>query len=304
VNKKANRAEPDTKSKTIADLKHAIEKLVSRQKKPEELEGIIAEAKTLARRWKNPHSAHDYRNQRPLFDGTTWNDTTFLLVGLVVLLSPDHHRLELIRRHYPNELEKLTYESSFADIKELAWAWKRHQPELPTKQKYERDKRRSMYRGDVGLIEHEFGRARQQLGQMDPMWQELVRLVQWPPAVPPACLDDIFAGNAVNMLRLEKLFGLNRHRLAESLRGVQKRRYDYLAVVKIMDFLLKKKPRKKGKRPRPGRPPPMPWLNDRDLRMRVLSGIEARINSLSVRKEIAIAFLAIVHRHLPNSGKK
>jgi hypothetical protein len=104
------------------------------------------------------------------------------------------------------------------------------------------------------------------------------------------------------MLRLEKLFGIDRHRLSEALRGVQKRSYTYLAVAKIMDVLLAEKPAKKRKRH--GRSPRNPWLNDPDVRTRVLTGFEARINSLSVLEPIKTEFLAVVRRHMPESGKQ
>jgi hypothetical protein len=78
--------------------------------------------------------------------------------------------------------------------------------------------------------------------------------------------------------------------------------YDYRAVVAIMDTLLSEQRRKK--RRRSGRPPRMPWLNRPALRTRVLSGIETRINGLSLEEHIRAAFLTVVNRHLPDSGKK
>jgi len=78
--------------------------------------------------------------------------------------------------------------------------------------------------------------------------------------------------------------------------------YDYRAVKTIMDALLSEKPRRKRKRS--GRPPRLPWLNDPLLRTRVLRGIEVRINSLSLPQHIKIAFMTVVSRHLPDSGKK
>ena len=122
----------------------------------------------------------------------------------------------------------------------------------------------------------------------------------------PTCLDDIFAGATVNMQRLEDLFfAIDRHRLSEALQGVQKRRYNYRAVAKIMDVLLSEKPRKKRKRR--GRSLRNPWLddpNDPNRRSRVLNGIKARINRHSVEEEIRNTFLAVIQCHLPNSGKK
>jgi hypothetical protein len=132
---------------------------------------------------------------------------------------------------------------------------------------------------------------------------------------PPICLDDIFAGDTVNMDRLVELFGMDRHRFAKPLRGVQKRRYDYHAVVKIMDFLLEENHHKKRKRAKPGRPRTL-WLKDPkdpDLRALVLIGIAVRIKNIpcqlrrparGIKEEIADAFLTVIRGHLPDSGKK
>ena len=108
------------------------------------------------------------------------------------------------------------------------------------------------------------------------------------------------------MQRLEDLFfAIDRHRLSEALQGVQKRRYNYRAVAKIMDVLLSERARKKRKRR--GRSLRNPWLddpNDPNRRRRVLNGIKARISRLSVEEEIRNRFLAVIQCHLPNSGKK
>jgi hypothetical protein len=100
------------------------------------------------------------------------------------------------------------------------------------------------------------------------------------------------------MQRLVDLFGMHRHRLYEALRGVHKRTYDYLDVVKIMHALLSKKARKKRKRV--GRSPRKPWLNDPRKRIRVLTGIVARMESLSVSQDVWDAFTAVVCYHLTN----
>jgi hypothetical protein len=139
------------------------------------------------------------------------------------------------------------------------------------------------------------------------------------------CLDDIFAGENVNMLRLEDLFfGIERHRLAKlvSREDKKRRKYGHRVVVKTMEALLTEKPRKRRKRSTPGRPRQMPWLNDADLRARVLSGLEGRIMSIATelreadldqagqdyvrqwQEEIADPFLAMVRGHLSASGKK
>jgi len=134
----------------------------------------------------------------------------------------------------------------------------------------------------------------------------------------PTCLDGIFAWETVNMHTLEDLFfGIERHHLGKLLQGVQKRQYDYRAVVKIMHFLLKEEPQTKRKRASSGRPRRKPWLNDTVLRVRVLTGIKAQITSIATalresdpdvaqrwQKEIANAFLAVCVGHLPISGKQ
>ena len=297
--KEANRAEADTSSKTIADLKHAIKELVSGRKRPEELEGIIAEAKTLARDWTNPHSAQNPKDRRPLFDGTC-NDRTLLLAGLVVALSRDHELVARIRRHFPGELEKLSRDSSYADAAAVASACPSTRPEPAPKRKYER-KRRRWRRGDKGEIERQFGRYTSAVSTPSALSPFLL-----PVPYPADCLDEIFCGGGVNMLRLEELFGIERHRLAKLVdhEDKKRRKYGHRAVVKIMDASLTKGPRKKRKRSTPGRPRQLPWLNDPDLRTRVFSGVEARINSISMPEHIKSAFLAVVHRHLPDSGKK
>lgn len=328
--------------KTIPELTHAIEELVSGRKKPEELEGIIAEAKTLAQQWKDPHSAKHPKDRLPLFDGTTAN-RTFLLVSLVVALRPSYQCFETIRRYCPNELENLISASGHREFRAFVSALSDTLLEPPPKRKYER-KRRKWHRSFFNSIEYQFGGGLENESKNqtllfrpdDPVYKSVLSSMQ-------DCLDDIFAGQNVNMLRLEDLFfGIERHRLAKlvSLEDKKRRKYGHRVVVKVMDALLTKNPRKKRKRSTPGRPRQMPWLNDADLRTRVLSGIEARIKGianvlLSIaleetdlskltgkeitlvstvfehfpayaewQKEIADPFLAVVHGHLRNSGKK
>ena len=297
--KDAKRLETD--SATIAELTRAVEELVSGRKKPEELQGIIAEAKALAYEWK------DSKNQRPLFRETAHN-THFLLAALVVALSRDHKLVEHIRRHVPSDLDELIKRSWIAFILKSASNRK-----LTATEKSELKRSRFTLPGDVGLIEYEFGGAR------EAKWRKLTSL----PGLPyqPTCLDSIFAGDAVKMhdsegemffigqphripkRGLQTLFGMNRHRLGKILQGGRKkRRYDWRDVVNIMRSLLSKPPREKRKRSEAGRPPQIPWLNDADLRTRVRSGIKARLTSIPVEKKIATAFLAIVDP--PHLGRK
>jgi hypothetical protein len=298
VNKKGPQQAGDADSEdTVTELFRAVEESVSSNKPPGE--GILIVARNLARQWKIKN--------RPLFEGLLENNRLLLLAALVVALRRDHQLLKLIQRYRPVELENLIQASGYAEISDIAAAWARTQPKPTPRQKYEH-KRSRWHRPKHGLIEYQFGGGleaylrKQPFFPVDPFINSVLFSMQ-------NCLDDIFADAPVNMPRLEELFGMDRHRLARALERVervQRRRYDYLGIVKIMDFLLKEKPRKKRKQGRPGRPPAMPWLNDRDLRARVLSGIEARISSLStlVPEHIKAAFVAVIRRHLPDSGKK
>jgi hypothetical protein len=279
------RGEREANSKTIADLKRAIEELLSRWKKPQELEGIIAEAKVLVQQWKIKESSG---RRRPLFDDTV-NPTTLLLAALVVVLRRDHELVEQMRRHFANELENLSFRSRWADFTQGVEAWSRAlQLKLTRSQKYERKRGRTP---KIGLIEQEFG------GNL------LLYAFLRSKAIEPTCLDEIFVGGTVNMLRLVELFGIERHRLSRLASGPrEKNRFGWRSIVKIMDALLSEKLRQKRNVATAGRPPRMPWLNDRDLRMRVLTGIEARINTLSVPRHIKSAFETIVHRHVAEIG--
>jgi hypothetical protein len=282
--KHAQRGEREARSKTIADLTRAIEELVSRSKKPQELEGIMTEAKVLVQQWKIKEPSG---RRRPLFDDTV-NPTAFLLAALVVVLRRDHELIERIHRHFPDELIQLDDASRLADYSALAAnlrleKWRK----LSTDQQYER-RRNEVHRPGLGLIGEQFGFG----------------ISLWPlRSVEPTCLDEIFSGGHVNMLGLVELFGIERHRLLELASGTgEKGRFSWRSIVKIMDDSLVEKPRQKRKLARAGRPPRMPWLNDPDLRVRVLSGIERRINTLSVPQHIKSAFETVVRRRLSRVG--
>ena len=350
MNKKRLKAtQAFTDSETIAALKSAVEDLASGRKKSNELEGIIAEARALAQGWKIKEPGG---HRRPLLENFS-NDKTFLLAALVVALRPYYERLEPILRLAPNEFEEASFVTRQLVLRQVAAAVATHSiaglPKSTAKQKYEL-KRRLSFANRFRSIEYEFGSAdeagwRKQeaafytLPALDlgtPAGHQTLRT----PASEPTCLDEIFAGQTVNMKRLEELFGSNRHRLSQVVHASRKPPYNYLEVVKIMDALLSEKPRKMRKKSRAGRPSRPPWLNDADLRTRVLSGIQARIEEIGYllrsiqgreadlwkltdrdlgfaeavfkhfrgyaewEKEIADRFLSIVHRHLPESGKK
>jgi hypothetical protein len=286
------REEGEANSKIIAELIRACEELAFKKKKPWELEWIITEAKELAREWKIKEPGG---RRPPLFDGTA-SAGTILLAALAVALRRDHELVERINRHFPNELEQLDFASSYAEYKPLADAlgkmkWdrrlKKYQP-LTEEQLYERS-RNEVRRPGYGLIGEQFGSA-------GPLWL----------GVEPTCLDPIFHRGSVNMTRLVELFGVERHRLLKLL-TVEKRRFSYLSIVEIMKELLRQRPippRQKRKRSKPGAPRRAPWLNDQDLRERVLDGIQERINTLSVPQHIKAAFEEVVRRYSGQSGKK
>jgi hypothetical protein len=309
------KSQSEERERTIAELFRAIEQLESSKKQPGE--GILADARELAAQWKV--------KKRPLFEGLLENNRLALLVALVVALRSSHQCLEKTRRYFPNELENLISTSGHREFRAFVSALSGTLPEPPPNRKYERKRRRWRW-GDKGEIERQFGKD--------------TSAVSTPFAYPADCLDDVFAGAGVNMLRLEELFGMDGKRFPEELRSFKdgtKRLYDCRAVVKIMPFLLSERLREKRKGP--GRPKAL-WLSDPDLLTRALSGIEARRKGIAnvllsialekadfskltdkelalVRtvfehfrgyaewqKKIADPFLAVVRRHLRNSGKK
>jgi hypothetical protein len=302
----------EERERTIAELFRAIEQLESSKKQPGE--GILADARELAAQWKV--------KKRPLFEGLLENNRLALLVALVVALRSSHQCLEKIRRYLPNELENLISATEHREFRALVSALSGTLPEPSLNRKYER-KRRRWQRSFSNSIEYQFG------GGLETEWkkQNLLFRPDYKSFLSSRqdCLADIFAGQNVNMLRLEDLFfGIERHQLAKLLSGEDKkhRKYGHRVVVKIMDALLAKRPRKKRKRSTPGRPRRMPWLNDADLRVRVLTGIEAWIKSIASelreadldqagqdyvrqwQEEIADPFLAMVRGHLSALGKK
>ena len=321
--KENNRA--DLSTAIIADLSRAIEDLESRRKKPEELEGIIDEAKTLAGQWKNPYSAKDPKYRLPLFDSTS-SGRSFLLAALVVALKREVEVLERIRRHFPNELEKLNRDSRDADDVAALLAWGQAHPKQkregkPTKEgKPTREDKRSKWdRHFYNSIEYQFG------GGLEAEFRKrlpLLALGPFDPTYQPVCLDKIFAGDSVNMDALEDLFvGIGRKRLGKLLRRKvkKKRQYDWSDVIQIMGKLLKetheflrKEETPEAQEPVLG-PPRKVWLYDRknpnpDLCERVISGIEVWIKSLSVPEQIKprikAKFLEVIRRYRLDSGIK
>jgi hypothetical protein len=256
------------KEVTIRDLTRAIEDLASRKKKPEDLEGIIAEAQELARHWKV--------EKRPVLEGYSSQPLVVLLTALAVALRRDHGFLKKIRHRFPTQLKNFDTAVQLGEIKELGSALLEAEPVPSAKQRYEEKRRR--HKGDkTGEIEREFG------GE---------RLSTFPSAFgpdgpPPVCLDALFRYESVTMTRLRELFGMDRHRFPAKLPCVsegKKTWYDLRAFLKIMDALLGETSRpKKQKR---GRPRGV-WLAGSDLQKRVLNGMIVRAHRVCPDKRLA-----------------
>jgi hypothetical protein len=224
---------------------------------------------------------------------------------------------ERILAYYPEQLKNLSTESLMVEVRPLIE--KRVAEERP-KEVYERKRRWYQWAGaGVGLIGREFG------GTGEAEWRKSSLSGLFGPPYQPSCLDDIlrggvgevkmlpsFAGQPLtavdtvtNMRRLEVLFGMHRNRFPKKLPSRRMGReivYDWRAVVEIMDALLSEKPGERKRSARGRRR--LLWLSDPDLRNRVLSGIEALVNSRSVQNEIGSAFLTLVRRHRADSAKK
>jgi hypothetical protein len=227
---------------------------------------------------------------------------------------------ERIQAYDPDLLESLNFQSLFAQLRPLTG--KLLAGEKP-KKAWESMRGGYHWAGaGVGLIEYEFGG----IGEAEWRKSSLSGALGLP--YEPTCLDEIFAGGRVHMDNSERevvflgqgrcrilnpglqlLFGLHRNRFPKNLRSSEDHRnrrerlYDYRAVVKIMDALLREE-RPKEKSSSRGRPGTQ-WLRnpqDPDLRRRVLSGIEVRLNSISVARKIRRAFLRALIP--PDSAKK
>jgi hypothetical protein len=228
------------------------------------------------------------------------------LVGLqkhkIEYLGPFWQLVQKISKRFPSEWRNLSEANALAELKEICAEFEKLFPgvlpahsKLLAKQKSEAKRRRQFAAGGVGLIEWEFGGAREQLCQTDP----LLRLTPALLLTSPTCFDNILAGDPVRMERLETLFWIHRNRLAKLVSHEDKKchEYDYRAIVKIMDALLSEERKSRGR-------PLQTWPSNPKVRTRVLSGIEARIKSFSTTEQIKAEFLAVIRRHLPDSAKK
>ena len=198
---------------------------------------------------------------------------------------------ERIQKHYPEQLENLSNESSLRQSLSVKEVQQHFIQKLEADQRPKRAydvKRRFMSAPADGEIKYQCLRR-----MNDPMgpWDIFVFV----------CLDEIFGGRFVKMQKLQNLFGMSRNRFPKKLPCVKKGRetwYDYRAVVKIMDALLSEQPRRQKTRLR-GRSLRQPWLsNPRDI-SRVFSAILTRMSYVAAPGEIVSAFLALPHRHRP-----
>jgi hypothetical protein len=215
---------------------------------------------------------------------------------------------ERIDAHYPDQLENLSSASLF-DLRLFI------ETRLAEQNPNWEDRRHGykLFSG-VGLIEYQFGGA----GEAEWQRHSLSGALGLP--YEPTCLDKIFAGGRLKMHEregemmsfwspghrirepgLQNLFGMHRNRFPKNLSPKEDGRetwYDYRAVVETMRaLLLEKSGEAKGSA--------RLWLRgDQVLRTRVLSGIAARIDSLSVSGVIARAFLGVVRQYPPDSAKK
>lgn len=238
-------------------------------------------------------------------EGDLYEDVKELveLAGLqdqeIEYLTAFRDELERVKKHYPAEFQNLSTASFWAHIQPMLK--KMHVEEKP-KQTYEL--KRQYYKvSDRGEIENGFGNLAQvssppfnlALGA----YEQLLGISTCP------VLDDIFTEGGVSMLKLQRLFGLNRSRFPRVLPSFKKGRerlYDYRVLTKIMDALLSEEAPSPGaiKQGRPVRR----WLNDPAIRTRVLEGIEARAKAIEAPKRVADAFERVIRRHLPDSAKK
>jgi hypothetical protein len=300
------RIESEARRKVIRELSHAIEEFLCR--------GVAStDAHATANEWAEKWKI----DGKSLVVRTPSNSPLRLLTGLVEALKSEnkylaesHQFVERAGRLCPDEFEKFKVVYLRALAPHLRYNPQKLDPAVKKRISKRMYDRKRAWTGDIGLIEWEFG------GGAEDEWRK--RMQQFPPALwpdhpiyrapPPTCLDAIFAGRDVNMRRLQELFGMDWHpleRLLLSGKKKRRRQYDWRDVVQIMDSLLSK--RQERKKPGRGRPPRKPWLDhpaDPDLRSRVLKGIEARLNSLSVNEDIKTEFLKVIDGHLPNSGKK
>jgi len=139
---------------------------------------------------------------------------------------------ERILAYYPEQLENLSGKSLMAEV--LPFIKERVVKKRP-KQVYEQKRRGYQWGG--GEIQRGFGDA-SAVALPPGLDSPLLRSSDY------YCLDDIFLCRRVNMVKLQRFFGLHRNRFPNELPSVKEGRellYNYRAVVRIMEALLSEK---------------------------------------------------------------
>ena len=186
--------------KRSAELKKKIAELFDNAEKSKQaaaggdLEKIIAELFRAMEQLKSGHPVSQAILERARELAESWHPEfgksgNLLLVFLAGLVAAQKREIE--------SLGKLRQRFTF------------NQPsqKLKSKQKYDIGR---CYVPVVGEIEWEFGGVRPpDTSDMNDKTMNCLK-----PPEPPTCLDDIFSGHAVNMLGLVRLFGRDRHLLA------------------------------------------------------------------------------------------
>lgn len=204
-----------------------------------------------------------------------------------------------ISERFPSRWQELEYANAVATVNQAASAVL--PPERPPRpdQKYEAKRRHQFADNGVGLIEFQFGGELERIWRADPLpWPLRSQFL----ALGPTCLDDIFAGVAVKMERLEQLFWMHRNRFGK-LPVITRGRetfYDYHAVLIIIDRLLSEDP---SAQQTVGRRLHL-WLDKPDIRQRVLVGIETKLNNFPMPEHIRAEFRGLLNSYLQHSAKK
>ncbi|HVF73332.1 MAG TPA: hypothetical protein VM940_17145 [Chthoniobacterales bacterium] len=206
---------------------------------------------------------------------------------------------ERVKTHYPAQLKNMSAMALFAELRPHMEAMR-----VKRKPKQTYESKRSQYKlGESGEIENGFGNTSpcgvEAFDFALPIYQG--RLAMCPCPV----IDDILAGGAVSMAKLQRLFGLNRNRFPKrppSFKKGRERLYDYRAVTKIMNSLLSEQTGSSGGN-RQGRPR-RGWPCDPAKRTLILAGIVARLKDTGAPKHIADAFTRVIRKHAPDSAKK
>jgi hypothetical protein len=227
--------------------------------------------------------------------GKTLCDLVALQILEIDYLMPFCQLVQKIGERFPSKWQKLDFANASAEFKEICAEFEKSSPGvLPTQSKLSPSEEKRRRQFAVGDIEWQFGGAGQGNWRKSPL--SLLGVLPYQ----PICLDKILTGGRVHMWELQELFGINRNRFPKKpprVKHLRETLYDYRAIVKVMDALLSEERKSRGR-------PLQTWPSNPKVRTRVLSGIEARIKSLSTPEQIKGEFLAVIRRHLPDSAKK